>query len=369
MIEILFKNILQASIIGSVGIIFVMILRKSLLREYTEFFKYYIWLAVIVQMLIPFKIPILMPKRFNFKGQDLLVYLPGNLEKAGSSSNIDVFKILGWIWLITAVVFLVHHIIVYLKFKNKIRYLVCDVYDSNIKNLYQNLISEMNMKWKINLKLCRGISSPMVIGILKPCILLPKASYKNEEIKWILKHELIHYKKHDILYKIVLILTMAIHWFNPLVYIMWKIMNSDCELACDEAVLKDSDIEERKVYALTLVDSMKRNRKDIFQHGFSTGFNVNENMLKRRFENMFNIKRKKRGIASGILIVAISAASLVSFKVFAEDNTNTMSTKPEITEVNKDNTVLSTRSATVVIDVATGKVIELQSHNGKNLYK
>lgn len=93
----------------------------------------------------------------------------------------------------------------------------------------------------------------MGIGIFKPLILLPANTNDIKELEWILKHELIHFKKHDLYYKIIIMAAVSVHWFNPLVHIMGKMISYDCELACDEVLLKNSDMKSRKSYAMVLI--------------------------------------------------------------------------------------------------------------------
>ncbi|WP_242824459.1 M56 family metallopeptidase, partial [Clostridium botulinum] len=133
---------------------------------------------------------------------------------------------------------------------------------------------------------------PFGVGILSPSVVLPKVSYNPTELKIILTHELMHFKKHDLPYKSLLVFVKILHWFNPLVYAMCNIINLDCELACDESLVKDLGIEERKLYAMTLINSIRVRKKSILKSDIVTSFN-NKSILKRRIGNMLDLKNKK----------------------------------------------------------------------------
>jgi beta-lactamase regulating signal transducer with metallopeptidase domain len=78
----------------------------------------------------------------------------------------------------------------------------------------------------------------MLIGFFRPALLLPSAEITSDGLVLILRHELIHLKRHDLWYKALVLLATVIHWFNPVVYIMAKAIAAQCEISCDEQVLQ-----------------------------------------------------------------------------------------------------------------------------------
>ncbi len=82
-----------------------------------------------------------------------------------------------------------------------------------------------------------GLDSPVMTGMISPVILLPDMAFTEEELSMILRHELVHWKRRDIWYKFVLLLANAVHWFNPLVWVMARQADQDIEISCDGAVL------------------------------------------------------------------------------------------------------------------------------------
>lgn len=105
-------------------------------------------------------------------------------------------------------------------------------------------------------RVCRSdrISSPLTYGIIRPVILLPGIPVQERrELEYILQHEMVHIRRFDGAWKLVMTAALCLHWFNPLVWVMYVFMNRDLELSCDEAVLRMFGTEARKGYALTLI--------------------------------------------------------------------------------------------------------------------
>ena len=238
-----------------------------------------------------------------------------------------------YVWLIVALIIAIYRFISYVKMKNLILDLSYDaedeleqsqLYDNSyselsynrmISRIYDDLIEELDINQNIQLRVSEEISIPFGIGILNKYIIIPKCRFEADEIRWILKHELIHYKNRDLVYKFLVMAVSVIYWFNPLVYIMIREINNDCELSCDESVLKNHSLNERKDYALTLIKSLKNSKSEFLKINMSTGFG-NKEVLKRRFDNMFNKKSRNGMLIAGISIIVCG----VSFFTFSNRN-------------------------------------------------
>lgn len=108
-----------------------------------------------------------------------------------------------------------------------------------------------------HIRISQEITSPLTYGVLRPIILLPK-DMEADSLDYVLTHEWTHIRRMDTLRKLLLALTLTIHWFNPLVWVLYWQMNQDIELACDEAVLNHLKGDNRKGYALTLLSMEER---------------------------------------------------------------------------------------------------------------
>lgn len=150
---------------------------------------------------------------------------------------------------------------------------------------------------------CDEIASPLVSGFLNPCIYLPtRMSFQDTTLlRHILAHETMHIKRHDNYAKAVMLLTLCLHWFNPLVWIMSKFFSADLENACDAALLKTYDTEERKSYAMSLLSmAVTRSRTTLLYSAFS------RTEIEKRIKNIVDYKK------ASALLLAFSFLFLIS---------------------------------------------------------
>ena len=144
----------------------------------------------------------------------------------------QVFSVATTVWLIVAIALLIAMTALYMTTKHELK-------DS--RHLRDNIyVSDK-------------ITSPATYGIIRPRIILTN-NYNDNDLKYILVHEQAHIKRLDNLWRIVAIVTACIHWFNPLSWLFLKVFLENLELACDEKVLKNSSEEDKKRYALTLIN-------------------------------------------------------------------------------------------------------------------
>ncbi|NRT72723.1 M56 family metallopeptidase [Clostridium beijerinckii] len=354
MIVALFSNILKTTLISSIGICIILLLKKSLFKEYTKGFNYYIWLIVIIRMIFPFEIPIYLNSNIVINKLSSLNTLNTNADimtktSATSSSlvsslnsnqviestknfNINIFEVLSYLWIITTVIIITYRIFSYVKLKKNLVDLSIQVKDERINSIYYELLSEFQIKKRILLKVFDYASVPFGIGIFNSFIILPNKSYDEIKVRWILKHELMHFKKKDLIYKFLVMAVSSIYWFNPLVYVLNKYINIECELSCDEKVLHECDFNERRIYVLTLLNSLKQGQANINYTKLATELG-NKEILKRRFDSMLN-KKTKRGIFFGSLAIVIAICSLGAVSTKAD--LNAIKESQEITDSASD---------------------------------
>ena len=157
-------------------------------------------------------------------------------------------------------------------------------------------------KRKLSLRTLAGLSSPLTYGILRPVILLPEDMDLSEEsAAYALEHEYVHARRLDALWKLLLAITLTVHWFNPFVWLMWFLANRDLELSCDEEVLRRFGTEQRGDYARALL-AMEEKRALLppLHSGFGAG------TTKERILSI--MKYKKATVLSIALAVALVAA-------------------------------------------------------------
>lgn len=169
---------------------------------------------------------------------------------------------------------------------------------------------------KVEIRSLDRITSPLTYGVLRPVILLPKellasggAGEKEALLQCILLHESVHIKRFDALMKLILAAALAVHWFNPAVWLLYRLANRDMEICCDEAVIRQLGEEKRSFYALSLLWAEEKRCKNTALYTCFSG-----NVLEERVR-MIMMKKKITGpgaLLSGAAAVVICAAFVMS---------------------------------------------------------
>lgn len=171
-------------------------------------------------------------------------------------------------------------------------------------NIYEAVRRDMGLKKTPPLYVSRAVSSPMLVGLLRPCLLLPGEKWNEEELRLILRHELTHYRRHDLWYKAVLLAARTLHWFNPLLHLLVKEASVDLELTCDDAVVSGMGQEARRAYSKTLLSAVRREKGP----ALSTHFYGGKEVMKERFRNILGQRSQKRGT----LVLALTLAAALA---------------------------------------------------------
>ena len=156
------------------------------------------------------------------------------------------------------------------------------------------------------------ISSPLTFGVLHPVILMPKKTDWNDEtaLQYVLEHEFVHIRRFDTVSKLLLIAAACVHWFNPLVWVMYVLANRDMELSCDESVVRRFGSDARASYANILI-SMEETRS-----GFAPLCNhFSRNAIEERITAI--MKTRKTTVVSLVLAAVIVAGTTTVFATSA----------------------------------------------------
>jgi uncharacterized membrane protein YkoI/beta-lactamase regulating signal transducer with metallopeptidase domain len=166
----------------------------------------------------------------------------------------------------------------------------------------------------IPVKTCALVESPMLIGFLRPQILLPEREINADELECVLKHEITHHERGDLWVNLLVLLSLCVHWFNPLVYLAAKSVRADCEAACDETVVAGGNPETRRQYGEAIIGFIgARNTRGPL---LSTYFYEGSRSMKRRLVSIMDTGRKSRILAAACTAVILSL-TLLSGSVFA----------------------------------------------------
>ena len=123
---------------------------------------------------------------------------------------------------------------------------------------YAEQAQRLNLKRVPKLLACPGLEVPMLTGLVAPALMLPQVASPENGLDYALLHELIHYRRRDIWLKALVMLTVSVHWFNPVMWLMVRQVDRDIELACDEMALTVLPEEERLAYGETILQAAAR---------------------------------------------------------------------------------------------------------------
>jgi len=350
--ETFLLNLLKTSLLGSLAILAMLVLKPLWRERYRAKTRCWLWLALAVFLLLPVDFSVKNapvqaepPKDYTlFVGTDkTAIQSTDNLfgdmaEKSGQSPAavrdtiiqrpvtnpeqkttryIPVTTILFYGYLAGAAAFLLYQGISYALFRRTVRRWKKDVSRAD----YASLLSDTARDLGVNapeMIVCEAISTPAVTGLLRPRLLLPHEHYDVQELRYILRHELCHLKRRDMLLKLVLLAANAMHWFNPVVYLMLRQADEDIELACDSAATDGLELPERAAYSRTLLAAVQSSVRAL---PATTCFGGTVERLKRRITNVLGAQKKRGlGIVALVLALTLTAGCAVSWGERAQKN-------------------------------------------------
>ena len=293
--EKIFVSVLNMSISGSV-IIAAVIIMRFLFKRLPRVYSYALWSIPAIRLLCPISVssvvsffnflkPEVSENRMEYIAPPTTAYvaptLPQNpvvtpmpptyrdpMEDVVKEvpKSLSIGEIAGIIWALVAVGIIIWAAASYISVRLRVK-------DSRESGGYY---------------VCENIPSPFVFGIFRPRIFLP-SGLSEQDSECIVMHERTHIRRRDYLIKLLTVPILALHWFNPLVWLAIKLMTADMELSCDEQALKDFSPEYKKVYAGALLNvSMKQN--GISLNGV-LGFG--ESNIKSRIKGVLHMKKPK----------------------------------------------------------------------------
>ncbi|WP_379143185.1 M56 family metallopeptidase [Paenibacillus sp. sgz500992] len=242
--------------------------------------------------------------------------------------NTPASILLWWIflviWVLGSISIAAYHIWRYRYFLKLVSRWSIPIAHFKCLKILDGLKLEMNIKKNVELRECQIITSPMLVGFFRPVILLPSEQFSDDELSMILKHELVHLKRHDLWYKALILMATVLHWFNPIVYLMSRSVAAQCEISCDAIVIQGADLQRRKQYAEAIINVVKNGAK--LQTAFSTNFYGGRNM-KSRILSIMDTKQKKTGI---IILCMTMLGVLMTGAAMAAATDSQESIRPEV---------------------------------------
>lgn len=344
--ETFMQTILQISISTAAVIGFLLLLVPIWQQRYSARWRKVIWLVIGIRLLVPFSLelpeaPVVMdvnleeqtgfiipaqeaahtetsydttavtenqavtvkPEAQNYEETTMEPTVPVMVQKQ-EQEQVSYGTILFAVWILGFAVFVLWHCVQYAMFCRKVFATAMLLEDDGW--LLKNAGEDMKVHRLPDIFISAEVQSPMLVGFIKPAILIPERIYEEQELLLILRHELMHYKHHDLWYKLILLVANAVHWFNPLVYLMLRQAGRDVEQVCDGNVVIGKDMAYRKAYSLTILNTMT-SQKGV---ALSTCLSKDAQNVKKRFAGILQPKQYKRGAAVflGIVLLAVAAS-------------------------------------------------------------
>ena len=350
--ETFLLNLLKTSLLGSLAILAMLVLKPLWRERYRAKTRCWLWLALSAFLLLPVDFSVknapvqaAPPKDYTlFVGTDkTAIQSTDNLfgdmaEKSGQSPSavrdtiiqrpvtnpeqkttryIPVTTILFYGYLAGAAAFLLYQGVSYALFRRTVRRWKRDVARADYAAMLSDTARDLGVSAP-EMIVCEAISTPAVTGLLRPRLLLPHERYDVQELRYILRHELCHLKRRDMLLKLVLLAANAMHWFNPVVYLMLRQADEDIELACDSAATDGLELPDRAAYSRTLLAAVQSSVRAL---PATTCFGGTVERLKRRITNVLGAQKKRGlGIVALVLALTFTAGCAVSWGERAQTN-------------------------------------------------
>lgn len=251
--------------------------------------------------------------------RDTIIQRPVTNPEQKTTRYIPVTTILFYGYLAGAAAFLLYQGVSYALFRRTVRRWKRDVSRADYAAMLSDTARDLGVSAP-EMIVCEAISTPAVTGLLRPRLLLPHEHYDVQELRYILRHELCHLKRRDMLLKLVLLAANAMHWFNPVVYLMLRQADEDIELACDSAATDGLELPERAAYSRTLLAAVQSSVRAL---PATTCFGGTVERLKRRITNVLGAQKKRGlGVVALVLALTLTAGCAVSWGERAQTQKN-----------------------------------------------
>ena len=344
-------GLLEASIAGGICIILFFLVSQLCGERYTAKYKKVIWLLIALRLCIPIN--------FSHFPQPVTVQMPvyvlgerGSSQAVGSTSNplanipeagnedfvhgilaegglydsdsmsetilssryFTSWDILFILWGCGSIAVLLYYLLGHFIFYRKMLQRSDSCSNKNIWAVVIKMSKELGLKRIPQVRILRDEQTgPFTVGFFRNIIVLPDTDYQEKDIQYIIKHELVHCADKDTQLKVLFVAINAIHWFNPLVWFMKALVDQDMELECDEKVLGAASKEERNEYSEILMSCIGTDKSG--RSVLSTGYVHGVKFIKKRFNNIFNTRKKSGKVIGCIIMVVLAAASgLIGFE-------------------------------------------------------
>ena len=350
---------LSATIYGSIAGIVILVIKVLMKNKLNKKYAYLLWMILIIKLVMPFgpessfslfnQIPIKINSQVNMNNssnineyiidtdyeghsskntsQEAIITQSASIINNESEKSIFI-NVIPLVWISGAVLTSVSYTVIYLHFMENIRKKENIKYDY-LESVLNGCKEKLHIKRKINIVVDDMINSPSLIGIWKIRIIIPNnlTNLSKEELQHIFLHELCHFKSKDTWVDNMLLFLQCIHWFNPIIWYLFKQMRNDMEMACDERVLSVLNEKDHNKYGLTMLTVLE---KVNYNKKFALGLNMadDKKTIKKRVELIKNskhfLKKKKILTITGLICLLVMGGALLTNGNSINEDTKTV---------------------------------------------
>ncbi len=326
-------GLLEMSVSGAVVILAVVLIRTVAINYLPKKTFLVLWGIVLLRLLVPLRISSKisvyswMPQQMKNASATIESQLNPSQKYANKSdavvpgqnqtdrnqnqnkeNRLDDTKIPAYrlVWAAGCILCLLHFTFLYIKCRLNFRN------SSPVEdNFCHKFLIEQGMGSNIQVRQSGTIKGPLTYGLFHPVILMPEnTEWENtKQMQYVLRHECIHIRRLDTVTKIVLIIALSVHWFNPFVWAMYVLCNRDLELSCDEMVVHAFGESSKAEYARILIDLEEKRRQ---QMPLCSGFS--KNAMEERIIAIMKIKRRTAAsvMAAAVLVCVVAGIFITS---------------------------------------------------------
>lgn len=330
--------VLSMSLAGSLLIGIMLFAEHFLGRRISFVWQYWLWAVVIARLLIPGGIsyttqpvvtveteqaaqtPAAVPdKGTETAGVSLSAAAAPEEKPAAAAPEENGWQLfvenLWAVWLIGAAVLAIRRITAYQSVVRCLRAGMTYCEDTELLNAVSEAAEMLHIRRPVELAVNPIAASPLLIGVFRPCIIVPGTAYSKAELTNIAVHELVHLRRGDPVYKWAVQLAVCIHWFNPLVHYMARRIDRLCELSCDRQAVRV--LGNPEAYGSTLLHVMADCGRFRAADG-TVELSANKRLLKERLEKMKTYTTAgPQGVILALLLTAVILVSVSCTATYA----------------------------------------------------
>ena len=359
---LIFDYLVQSSISAAMLVFLILLVKKFTRNSLGARGHYWIWMLLVVKLMIPLSpkspfsifnishlaknyIPINTSINKDSRGEveqqlnnELTNHLNTNdvnmdVEEIGFTQNKDrkstpdystnylntfknatIQKTLINLWILGFVLYILNILMKELRFYHTVKNCM-ELHDPVVTKVLEDCIEKMSLKRKIKIVICEEVIFPSVYGITNPVIMFPinlKKLVQQEDIKYIILHELAHIKRMDTLMSVIIMILRGIYWFNPIVHYAFKQMEQDKEIACDALAMTYINSQERRRYGEIILNLLvKTMRSKSNSNSIAIEAVLKKNSKVKRRISMIGIFNKKTYSLSFMTCIVIGIVALL----------------------------------------------------------